>query len=399
VAWRNTYKPHLTASQPALESGAWLSSFELYQAEQAHQVAELTVMHTYNPALPSQQWRTPAGSVWAENTPVHLKFGWWADDSADWYGYVASSRVLASESDPRYGHAVQIPVVYTLTGTSMLTQTRRNRTWRDTSASAIARTVASEYNLQPRVDGSSVVFAQQMQSMSDWQFLCDISDQIGYRVYVDGTVMWFVDRETVMPASDGSVPTFRMTKAPGAIDTLREFSAVLGDTDPAGGVRARYQAVAYNRTSSVLTPATYSQSRTTLHGQQVAALLDRQYGDRPAASYNQANRLLAAESDWLWVEARAESNGDPRLRPGTLVDLQGNAVGESNLGLWMVRSAVHKININLVYPQKTTYTSTLVLGRNDARKLDLRVQQPPVHPAPTVLVNGRWRAAYTGGLT
>ncbi|MGW1180136.1 hypothetical protein [Streptomyces drozdowiczii] len=399
MAWRNTYRPHLRAARPALESGAWLSSFALYQAEQAHQVAELTVMHTYNPDLPSQQWRTPAGSVWAENTPVHLKFGWWADDSADWYGYVASSRVLASESDPRYGHAVQIPVVYTLTGTSMLMQTRRNRTWRDTSASAIARTVATEYSLQPRIDSSGTVLGQQMQSMSDWQFLCDVSDQVGYRIYVDGTVLWYVDRETVMPAVDGSVPTFHMTKAPGAIDTLREFSAVLGDTDPAGGVRARYQAVAYNRTSRVLTPASYSQSRTTLHGQQVAAVLDRQYGDRPATSYNRAGQLLAAESDWLWVEARAESNGDPRLRPGSLVDLQGNAIGESNLGLWMVRSAVHKIDINLLYPQKTTYTTTMVLGRNDARSLGLKVQQPPVNPAPTVLVNNRWRAAYAGGLT
>ncbi|MET7631753.1 contractile injection system protein, VgrG/Pvc8 family [Streptomyces sp. NPDC005499] len=399
MAWRNSYRPRLATSRPALERGAWLSSIELYQAENAHQVAELTVMHTYNPSMPSQQWRTPAGSVWAENTPVHLRFGWWADDSADWYGYVASSRVLASESDPRYGYAVQIPVVYTLTGTSMLMQTRRNRTWRDTSPSAVARTVGTEYNLQPRVDGSSVRLGQQMQSMSDWQFLCDVSDQIGYRVYVDGTQLWFVDRETVMPAADGSVPVFRMTKSPGAQDTLREFSAVLGDTDPAGGVRARYQAVAYNRTSSVLTPASYSQSRTTLHGRQVSAVLERQYDGRPTASYTQAGRLLAAESDWLWVEARAVTNGDPRLRPGSLVELRGDAIGESNLGLWMVRSAVHKIGVNLLYPQKTTYTTTLVLGRNDARKLDLKVQHPPVSAAPTELVNGRWRAAYTGGLS
>lgn len=304
--------------------------------------------------------------------------------------------MLASETDPRYGYAVQIPVVYTLTGTSMLMQTRRNRTWRDTSPSAIARTVGTEYNLQPRVDGSSVRLGQQMQSMSDWQFLCDVSDQIGYRAYVDGTQLWFVDRETVMPAADGSVPLFRMTKSPGAQDTLREFSAVLGDTDPAGGVRARYRAVAYNRTSRVLTPASYSQSRTTLHGRQVSAVLDRQYDGRPTASYTQAGRLLAAESDWLWVEARAVTNGDPRLRPGTLVELQGDAIGENNLGLWMVRSAVHKISVNLLYPQKTTYTTTLVLGRNDARKLDLKVQHPPVSAAPTELVNGRWRAAYTG---
>ncbi|NIY68042.1 hypothetical protein SMALB_6120 [Streptomyces malaysiensis] len=381
-----------------MERGAWLSSLELYQAEAAHQVAELVVMHTHNSALPSQQWRTPAGSAWPENTPVHIQYGWWADDSADWYGYVASSRVLASEADPRYGYAVQIPVVYTLTGTSMPLQTRRNRTWRDTSPSAIARQIGKEYSLQPRVDVSRIRFAQ-TQAASDWQFLCDVGAQVGYRIFVDGTTLWCVYRETVMPAADGTVPQFWQRKAPGAIDSLREFSAVVGDTDPAGGIRARYQAVAYNRTSRVLTPASYSQTRTTPLGEQESAALTRQYAERPAASYTQAGRLLRAASDWLWVEARAVTNGDPRLKPGSLVDLQGNGIGESNLGLWMVRSAVHKITVNHLSPQKTAYTTTLVLGRNDARRLDLKVQEGSVAPAPSVLVNGQWRAAYTGGMS
>ncbi|MEV6309996.1 contractile injection system protein, VgrG/Pvc8 family [Streptomyces sp. NPDC051840] len=399
MAWRNRYRPHLTVALPALEPGAWVSKVELYQAEQAHQVAELTVMHSYSTSMPSQQWRTPAGSVWAENTPVQLGFGWWADDSAAWYGYVASSRVLASETDPRYGYAVQVPVVYTLTGTSMAMQTRRNRTWRETSASDIARTLATQYQLQPLVDGSSVVLPQQMQSMSDWQFLCDVSDQVGYRVYVDGTVLRFTDQRTVTPASDGSVPRFRMSKAPGAADTLREFSAVVGDTDPAGGVRARYQAVALSRTSGVLSQSSYSQSRTTAAGQQIDAVLARQYETRPASSYSEAGRLMAAGADWLWVEARAVVNGDPRLRPGSLVELEGAAIGETNAGLWMVRSAVHRIDVNLLYPQKTSYTTTLVLGRSDSRALDLKVQGPAQVPAPTVLVAGRWRATYTGGMS
>jgi phage protein D len=371
----------------------------VYQAENAHTIAELTVMHTYNPEFPSQQWRTPAGSVWAENSPVHLRYGWYSDDSGDFHGYVASSRVLTSEKDPRYGYAVQIPVVYTLTGASMLMQNRRNRTWRSTTASAIARQIAREHNLQARVDGSDVLFDQRMQSMSDWVFLSDLADQIGYRLYCDGTTLWFVDRETVMPASDGSVPMFWHRKAPGFIDSVREFSAVLGDTDPAGGLRARYQTVAFNRTSGNLTPAAYAQPRTTLQGRPVEALLDRQYSSRASASYTTANRQLEAGSDWLWVEARAEVNGDPRLKPGSLVEMRGDGLGESNIGLWMVRSAVHKLQINHLYPQKSAYTTTLVLGRNDARKLDLRVQQPPIIPAPTVLVSGRWRAQYTGGLS
>ncbi|MFE2539056.1 phage late control D family protein [Actinacidiphila glaucinigra] len=397
MAWRKVFRPHLYTKAPALERGAWLAGVEVYQAEGAHQVVELTVMHSYNPALPSQRWRTPAGSVWAENSPVHLRYGWYADDSADWYGYVASSRVAASESDPRFGHAVQVPVVYTLTGASMLMQTRRNRTWRGTTASAIARQIAREYNLQPRVDGSDAVFEQSTQASSDWQYLLDLADRVGYRLYCDNTSMWFVDRRTVMQAPDGSVPVFWQRKAPGVIDSLREFSAVVGDTDPAGGLRARYGTTAFNRTSAVLTQSTYAQARTTVQGQPVTPLLSTQFSTRPADSYAQSQRLLGAEADWLWVEASVTVNGDPRLKPGSLVELRGAGIGDTNTGLWMVRSAVHKLWINALYPQKSTYTTVLVVGRSNAAQLDLGVQGQPRTPAPTVLVSGRWRAKYTGG--
>ncbi|AZM47801.1 hypothetical protein DMB38_20205 [Streptomyces sp. WAC 06738] len=397
MAWRKIYRPHLYAKLPTLEKGAWLSEVSVYQAEGAHQVVELTVMHTYNPAFPAQQWRTPAGSVWPENTPVHLQYGWYADDSADWYGYVASSRVVANESDPKFGHAVQIPVVYTLTGASMPMQTRRNRTWSGTTASAAARQIAQDYNLQPRVDAVTHVFEQSTQASSDWQYLVDLADRIGYRLYCDNTSLWFTDRRTVMQAPDGTWPVFWQRKSPGFIDSLREFSAVVGDTDPAGGLRARFETTAYNRTSDILTHSTYTQDRTTVQGQSVDPLLTQQYSIRPAGSYAQSQRLLGAEADWLWVEARAVTNGDPRLRPGALVELRGAGIGDANEGLWMVRSAVHRMCINQLYPQKSQYDTTLTVGRNDARKLDLGVLDRPRKPAPTVLVSGRWRAAYTGG--
>ncbi|MEV5264833.1 contractile injection system protein, VgrG/Pvc8 family [Streptomyces werraensis] len=397
MAWRRAHRPHLYARTPALERGAWLSGVEIYQAEGAHQVAELTVMHTYNTAFPSQRWRTPAGSVWPENTPVRLQYGWYADDSADWYGYVASSRVLGSETHARYGYAVQVPVVYTLTGASMPMQTRRNRTWSSATASSVARQVAREYNLQPHVETTGYVFPQSAQASSDWQYLVELADRVGFRLFCDGTTLHFTDRRTILRSSDGSWPVFHQRKTPGSIDSLREFDAVVGDTDPAGGLRARYETTAFNRTSNVLTDSAYAQARSTAQGQPVSPLLTTQYTGRPADSYAQSQRLLGAEADWLWVWARAVTNGDPRLRPGSLVELRGAGLGDAHQGVWMVRSAVHKLGINHVYPQKSTYTTSLVVGRDDARTLSVGVQNRQVRPAPTVLVSGRWRASYTGG--
>lgn len=396
MAWRNTYRPHLIVEEPRLEPRSWVSSGEIYLAEDAHQVVCLTVMHSSNPSYPTQAIGYPGGVVWPENTPIHLRYGWWEDDSGEFYGYVASSKLMSSEVDPRYGYAVQQSVQYTLVGASMPMQTRKNRVWRDTSPSAIARQIATEHGLRSVIDLSSVHFEQRMQASSDWVFLVDVSDQIGYRVFCDNTTLWFVDRETVLAARDQSVPEFTSSKKPGFIDTIREFEASVGDTDPAGGIRPKYETVAMNRTSNVLMPAVFAQNRTALSGAQVTPILDRQYEDRPAGSYSAAKRLLEADTEWLWVASRTVTNGDPRLKPGSVVDLRGAALGPTHLGRWMVRSATHRIDVNLLYPQKGNYTTECVLGRNDARQIKLRVQTKQPQEPPSILVNGRWRAQYAG---
>lgn len=376
----------------------WVTDMTVWMAEEAHQVVELTVVHTLNSSLPSQSLVSPAGVVWAENTPVHLSYGWYQDDSADFFGYVASSRVLGSETDPRYGHAVAMPVVYTLVGASMTMQSRRNKLWSDVSPSYIAKTVGASYNFQPQVDFSAVRFDSRMQTYSDWVFLSELTDRIGYRLFLDGTTLWFVDRHTVMPTVDNTVPVFTQSKVPGVVNSLRQFSATVGDTDPAGGVRATFQTASVGAESGVLSYSNYTQPRTDVRGNPVAALVTAQYTGRPAQSYAEAAAILSSDTTYLWVEARALVNGDARLRPGCLVDLQGDALGAQNVGLWMVRSATHRFTVSHLDARKTEYTCDLVVGRDDAQQL----QVPPVTAAtpkpPTVLVSGLWRAQYLQGV-
>jgi phage protein D len=398
VAWRNVYRPHVQVVLPALESSAWIADMTTWMAEGAHQVAEITVHHVLSSNLPSQTLLSPAGVVWPESTPVHLRYGWWADDDGDVYGYVASSRVLASETDPTYGHAVVLPVVYTIVGPSMPMQSHANRLWSDVTASWVAREIAQEHNLQPAVETSSTRFPSLMQQSSDWAFLAELTSRIGYRLFLDGTTLWYVSRSTAMPTADGSVPTFYQYKTPGVINSIRSFAAVVGDTDPAGGVRSSYQAVGFNRSTSVTTLADFTMPRTDVRGEPVEPLVRRQYDARPTHSYAEASTLLSADTVYLWVEARLVVNGDPRLRPGCLVDLRGDGLGSQNTGLWMVRSAVHQMVVSHADPTRTDYTTTLVVGRNNAQALNLPVQGTFGKPAPTVLVGGQWRALTTGRL-
>lgn len=360
-------------------------------------MAVITVMTNLQRAFPSQTWRTPAGALWNENTPVHLRYQWYADDPGDFFGYVASSQTLASENDARHANLTLVPVQYTCVGASMLMQSTTNRLWQDSTCSYMARTIAQDNGLLPWVQVTDQHFDQRMQASSDWSFLTDLATRCGYRLYLDGTTLGFVARSTALPSSDGSVPAFWMRKVPGVIDSLRSFSGVLGETDPAGGLRAKVTATSLNSQSGALATAVYTAPRTDRLGQAVPPLLTQRYSDLPAGSYADAESLLASTSTYLWVQANAVTNGDTRLKPGALVELRGDGISEAHQGLWMVQEAIHSLAIDHFTSRKSDYTTTLTLGRNSGSALVLPAQ---TMPAPvsygSQLIGGRWRAVTVG---
>lgn len=396
--WRNSVSPAAEMTFPRIDAGSWISDVTVYMAAGGHPVAVVTVLTNLRSAFPSQTWRTPAGALWAENTPVHLRYRWYADDPGDFYGYVASSRVLASDSDPRYANLTLVPVEYTCVGASMPMQSHVNKLWQDSTCSYMARTVAQSDGLSPWVEVSDEHFDQRMQSESDWQFLTDLAERCAYRLYLDGTTLHFVKESTFLPASDGSVAAFVMNKQPGSIESLRQFSGVLGETDPAGGVRSRLTTTAINASGS-LSSSAYTSPRADRLGRPVGPLLTRQYSALPVTSYTQGQRLLADSSTYLWVQAQAVTNGDTRLRPGALVRLTGDGISETHQGVWMVKEATHRLLIDHFSAARTDYTTTLLLGRNSENTLSLPVQTlaPPLSYG-SVLVNGQWRAMAVGGL-
>lgn len=384
---------------PDLDSASWISDVSIYMSCGSHQIAVVTVMTNLQRAFPSQTWRTPAGALWQENTPVHFRYAWYADDPGDFFGYVASSRVLASENDARHASLTLVPVEYTCVGASMFMQSHTNRLWQDSTCSYMARSIAQSNGFLPWVEITDQHFDQRMQAASDWQFLTCLAERCGYRLYVDGTTLHFVHRSTYLPTSDGSVPSFWMRKVPGVIDSLRTFSGTLGETDPSGGLRARLTTTGLNTQSATVTTATYSSPRTDRLGQPVAPTLNQQYSALPVSSYSYGEQLLTNTATYLWVQAQAVTNGDTRLKPGALVELRGDGISEAHQGAWIVIDATHTLAIDHFFAQRTDYTTTMTLGRNQANALTLPAQTVG---APgnygTSLVGGRWRAQSVGGL-
>lgn len=398
MALYDRYVPHLTLVEPVMMPNDWIEEMVLYQAENAHQVAELTLKQHYPATIPSQDWWQPGGSVWTDATAVHFKWGLQSNLSANFYGYVASAQVVNSERHPSFLHIVQLTVRYTLVGVSMTMQSVKNRLWPATTLSAIARQIAFEHSLQPRVETSSVRFEQRMQVTSDWAFLSEICDYVGYRVYVDETALWFVSRDVAQPTGDPRVPKFELWKAQGSFNSLRSFESTAGETDPVGGVRARYETVSLNRRTGQLMPATYTQPRSKPpRAGERAPLLTQFWSQRPSTSYDRAVNNIASQVEWLWVESQCTVTGDSRLRPGALVELGGNGIGTENSGTWMVRSVTHRFKPNWFDMVQTDYQCDVVLGRNQIDRIVLPVSAQLKRFGETVLVNGRWRAQYMDG--
>jgi hypothetical protein len=273
-------------------------------------------------------------------------------------------------------------------------QSQQDKLWKQCTPSSIARDIATSYAMRPVTENFGVQFDTQMQSsQSDWRFLVDtVAQRVSARVAMDGaSTVYLTQYTTPIPSTNGTWPVFTLNKVPGVLDTLRSFQGVTGDIDPLGGYR--YQQVA-TALSPSMPQVTYTPSRD-LDSSRPIQTFTRRYTLWPGRTYAETKRYLVAESEPLWVYAQATTDGDPRCKVGSIVELQGAGVAVDHQGKWLVRAATHKIHQAPGNPVVNTYTCDLTLGRNQPDRL----HEPAATlntgtDRGTVLVGQRWQAAF-----
>jgi hypothetical protein len=316
------------------------------------------------------------------------------DSTGDFYGYVLSEQVMGSGTEQKYSKSTVITVKYTIIGMTFWMQDQQDKLWKQCTPSSIVRDISTSYGMRPVTENFGVQFDTQMQSsQSDWRFMTDtVAQRVSGRLAMDGaSTLYFTQYTTPIPSPNGSWPVFTMHKVPGVLDTLRCFEGVTGDLDPLGGYR--YQQVA-NALSPSVPQVKYTPNRD-LDSTKPIKTFKRRYTLWPGRSYAETKRYLVAESEPLWVFASATTDGDPRCKVGSIVELQGAGVAVDHQGKWLVRSATHRIHQAPGNPVMNTYTCDLVLGRNQPDRL----HEPTASlntgtDYGTVLVGNRWRAAF-----
>lgn len=329
----------------------------------------------------------PMNSIvpWADNAPVQIVWGR-RPNLQTWYGYV-NHHELAGNAD---SGTKNLQMTYYCIGTSKPMNTDSSYVWGNVSPTYIAKRMALKYHLRSVLSSTTQVLSNETQaSMSDFNFMNYIADKTGYRFWVSGGTMYFVDPAVVLAGtSQQAVPVYRQDKLLTQQDTMRDFKQLQGDNLP-GSTVAQRQIYGIDSTTGHLFSATTGSGSVT----KVNTI-------RVATSMQNASQILSAwqRMSQFWIGARAELFGNGLIYPGKVVYLDGNALPGGNTGYWLVVSAKHMLKPSYTrLANIDIYVTEVILMRNTSATVPsirgLNIVSPEVISCQ--LSNGTW---YSGSL-
>lgn len=387
----NRWAPWVKLATPSVLLPFTVVQWVVHSEEGMHPWAQLTMRYQLSSGFRIAADSLPPSLWWAENTPVRIDWGSTPATTESFLGYVVSPELISQPATQQqeYTSSQMLDVRYTLLGVTKQLQTARTATWRQCTVAYMTQTIAAAHGLTAVTDPHGRVLDRMQAAQSDFAFLQDRAAETGYRLTVDGTVLYMTDpRRQLVP----SQPAYRHSLTPGMADTMQSFQAVSGETDPAGSIRAAHTSVAISP-RGIVTSAQAQAPRADVPGGSLDPQVGRLASGYVSASYADAQAITdaAALADLWWVHADATVDGDVRLRAGCVVDLSGTALTSQYTGTWMVRSAHHRLVVSQLDSRLSTYYTDLTLGRDQAASLT----RQPWSPGPQVtgvVVGGRWQS-------
>lgn len=266
---------------------------------------------------------------WADNAPVQIAWGRKPQALNLWYGYVNHHKLSGNADSGTHN----LQYTYYCIGTSKPMNTVNNQFWGSVSPTYIAKQIALQHHLRCVVTTTTWVLPSEVQANeSDFQFMNRIANKTGFRFWVSGGTLYFVDPAVViLGAGQTTVPQFRMDKLLYWQDTMRDFKKLQGDNLPGAPVAKRSVWGVDTSTGKVFQASAGSgsiQQNSTVR--MATSLADGQL------HVNAWQNL----SQW-WVAATAEVFGNTTIYPGKVISITGNGVPAGDQGLWIVSSSKH----------------------------------------------------------
>ncbi|MFH9606853.1 hypothetical protein [Streptomyces sp. NPDC017448] len=381
----------MRVQRPEVLLQSMVLSLDVHREDGMHEWAQITVRYFLSDSFRVVVSGLPPSLWWAENTAVRILYGPTPGISREFVGYVVSPELLLTSGQPHFAGGQTIDVRYTLLGATKHMQSARQRTWRTCTAAYMARQIGQEAGMAVLAPDHARLFGVRQQALqSDFSFLQNRAEEIGWRLAMSGTLLTLTDPRQPLERYE---PRFEQHQMPGRQDTMTAFQAVSGETDPSGSVRAHHTSMGLSPAGQI-SAAAYSAPRWDLvSSETVPAQVSRFDTKQVVQSYTDAASVVqaAASRDLWWVRGSATVDGDVRLGPGCVVQLGGAALTRQYQGRWMVLSAHHRITVNHVDRTRSTFHTDVELGRDQPTSLTtLPTASLPV--TENALVGGRWNA-------
>lgn len=284
-----------------------------------------------------------------EETPVEIQWGWGPQDFRLFQGYVNHPEVVEGDN----GAFVR----YMCIGTSRPLNTPSLSSWGNVSASYVAKRVAEKHGLRAVLSKHPEVLPYVTAGNgSDFALLKDLADRVGYRFWITGGTLYFVDPMTLVRRSRHA-PLIEMNSAGGAIRSMDILSGSLVPRRAGHGSVKRIYGI--NQTTGRLLQSSSSKAYRDLG---VEAPSGRQILTGSVGSVHDARVLAANDAAKVeWVTAKADIYGHRGIRVGGLVDVGGTRLRPEVHGNWLVSGMVHVIEPS---ESHMIYHAELDLARN-----------------------------------
>lgn len=232
---------------------------------------------------------------------------------------------------------------------------RKTRTFLRQSDADIAARIAREAGLRPDVESSAGQHEYVMQDcQTDWEFLRERAARIGYRVLVEDRTLKFRRAEQSPPRAPAQIWGERLSALRTRQSAVAQPSEVqVRGWDPAAKRAIVGRAARATESSQVGDGATPARAAQQAFGGPATVTII----DQPVATQGEADALAQAvlddlSGDYLYAEATCQ--GEPALRAGSLVELQG--VGRRISGNYLITATRHELTTDGGY-QTTLYVN------------------------------------------
>jgi hypothetical protein len=339
----------IRASFNGLTPNGVITRFELRQKYEQHTLAVLDM------TVPTTLLRRTGGALYPEMTPVVLDWGRSATEQARFFGYVNHPEVLADET----GNPT---VRYFCLGTSLRLNGSEPRAWTGVSPSFIVAEIARKHRMRALLHRSRRTLTTfTLRTDTDFQALQRLAAESGYRTWVDGGTVLFVDPTVLLlSAANMFVPQYT---------NVSEFSITPGTLVPRDGGVVSEKVV--NGRSTATRRAFRVKSDTVLKTRPddiagfrppIASVLPGEVGTYLDAQ----ERLATANRRQNWLTATVRLPGAPKVRPGSLIGVDGPRVPVDHTGTWHVESTRHVMDRG----NNNTYSTDVEISRNQGGRPD-----------------------------